>query len=387
MKSTIISIYILAIYFVRIPYSVEVATLIGASYILLVAMYNDTMQRITLIEIALVYIVFRLLSGALIDSGNWVFYKGFIIEFIPSIVAYILGKKIITSEPNTHKIYLWVTVLIGLALSFVFIKYANELEGVRRIKPSRSNEFISTSVGLMSASCVVSYMSARYLYIKAESVKLKLLIGIIAILILFANFLLGSKSSIAALLLFEFGLNITLRKKKISSKTIVRFCTVFVGISCIMFLIMSSAKLESLTDRFSLKMFLHAIADRSALLDSATASIKGNQFYFGSPLKYQPLGHSSAITYPHNFLFEIYLYFGLPALFLFFIKCSSVLKVTLHKINTCDLLGYFYSSNAMIFIIYSLQGGRMTKIIAIFFIFGLLDSTFFKSTRLLNAKI
>ena len=387
MKTAVIIIYISAVYYIRIPYSIEVATIVATSYILLVAMYSNLNTRLNLVEIALIYIVFRLISGALFDSGNWSFYKIFMIEFIPSIVAYVLGKKINTTEPNTHKIYVWVTILIGLILSFIFIKYANELEGVRRIKPSKSNEFISTSVGLMSASLVVSYMSARYVLKKVETVKLKLLLSLFAFIILFANFLLGSKSSIAVLVLFEFGLFITLRNKKISLRTLLISCIVIVGLTCVLYFILSLDKLESLSDRFSLKMFLHAMGDRSALVEFAIASIKGSEFFIGSPLKYQPLGHSAAIAYPHNFLFETYLYFGLPAFFLFFIKFIAILKITVKTINTRDLLGYFYTSNAVIFIIYSLQGGRMTRIVALFFILGLIDSPFFKKTKILNKNL
>lgn len=308
-------------------------------------------------------------------------------------VAYFSVRKL----SSVVKI-LSIIQLSSLVAIWTIFSVASQLESIRRIGANQEGEgglsIAASQIGhaLAIAAIISAFQIFSYFLGFSKKNLLLCLVNILLFLLsVVALFLTGSRGSMLGLLVYP----ILLILLRFNAKVLVQYL-IFISVSIIFLLIslilistldlgshIELERISSLLSRFNFESITWAIQNRIEVFKDAYSSI-GNKDYliFGKMWAYQPINQDSFdnILYPHNFMLSILLHLGiLPLLsfisiilrlfYLFFIN-----QYKLKKENTYQWLVYVtVFAIFLVTLIHVSKGGRLTRVITIFFTLGLFE--------------
>ena len=333
------------------------------NYFFLIIIVNQLMNIV--LKIDQYFIIIRFIFEILLN---------FFILMIPFI---LLVEKRISIEKILNLVKF--TSLFG-SIPILIVAYG--LDSVRRIGTTDAPlpiaiNHIGHALALTSIICFHSILDC--FLNKANSRKI-----LIDILIFFTScftaLLTGSKAAIFGLVFYIILLVFLNFRKKVIIKSFVILSVL--SIFFILFLI-STGKFDSLLNRFSIDRILLGFSQRYKSFNSAIINVEIKELILGASWKYQLLNKSDFIIYPHNIVVSILLHTGVIPTMIFLNIIFRQLKISFKAIHSpywligSTMLGLFTT-----IMLYALTSGRLTRIMTIFFVFGLNEGIY----RLLNEK-
>ena len=298
----------------------------------------------------------------------------FLLEFTFNIlVFYYFYFMYIKHGDFTDRVFKYLIIgAVTYPVPAIFI-LAYVLESVRRI--GAADAHVITAVNHLGHALSIS---AIILFINVVLKKQNKLWNIIIfVVIITAAILTGSRAAILALII-NIGFVIFLKKNAKSNIFLV--FSIFVVFAY--FMLGDLGKFENLFNRLSFDMIMLGFQNRIIAFTDALKNFSFNKhFLFGVGWnKYELLGAvDDYIPYPHNIIISIFTMFGLPAAIVFTVilvkEWMFLFKICIRKVRDSEFyiaVILFSAFNSVL--IYSLTSGRLTRIITIFCILGLVSA-------------
>lgn len=353
----------------------------------------------------------------------------FLLEIILNFLVIYIGYYSVRQITSIEKIFTTIQISSLISIWAVW-SITSKVEKVRRIGVNPDTETgLSVAVAQLGhALAIVAIISTFriliYWFMRSKQNhnhnKILLILNIVMVFLsAIGMFLTGSKGSLVGFLTYPMLLIVL----NISRKKIWQYLLFYSGLTIFTLLVLIpfldfniiEGKYGSLLRRYTLEGFTNGIESRLDVFQATFDSI-GNMNYliFGKMWGYQPISNdlSNHIIYPHNIFLSILLHLGILPLisfafiifriiYEFFLNQYKLNKLKNNKNLTAkdQLITYNWLVYVTIFAIFLvafihvLKGGRLTRVITIFFILGLLEGyndnlkNYFKKVKQYKNKI
>jgi len=217
-------------------------------------------------------------------------------------------------------------------------------------------------VNHLAQSVTIAFMSFFYLYKTNKSFMLLLLSG----LTFFVALLPVSRASILGLL-FSMGYYFRIKFIILMLFAVIVFSALWLFDKSIILENFITSRLF-LVDSLSL-----AAESRLEVMYSNMLEVEYINFFTGQPWRYGPIDPNNGIMYPHNIVLSIFLHMGIIFAVSFSYYTFSVF-FNIFRIGRFDISKVYLLSIFTVTILYSSTSGRLTRILVIFYILGIVQS-------------
>lgn len=272
---------------------------------------------------------------------------------------------------------LWMILISSIFAIVPVFFIASELETIRRI--GTTDAYLPIAINHLGHSLAIVSIIAFYFLQKyiTEHKYIKFLISTILFAsALLATFLTGSKAAFGGVIFYFLIVGIIYFNKnffKLISLSVLSIFTIF------LVYIQNPAKYNSLVHRFSLERIELGFAQRTNVAKKAIEDLKSeNGFLLGEPYHYQLLTEDpeNAILYPHNIILSVMLHLGIIPMILFLLFIINRTYIYLKQLYTSRAyknIWIMFNGIWITLLMYSLTSGRLTRIITIFLIIGMIE--------------
>ena len=305
-------------------------------------------------------LLFYTLTISLIHTENIVENFIFLLEVILSLIVYYIGYiayKIYGLE-FVAKSIAYSSIPILAIVIFLFI----DNDAIRRIGAGDRGTGLNMGVNHLAQSVTIAFMSFFYLYKTNKSFMLLLLSG----LTFFVALLPVSRASILGLL-FSMGYYFRIKFIILMLFAVIVFSALWLFDKSIILENFITSRLF-LVDSLSL-----AAESRLEVMYSNMLEVEYINFFTGQPWRYGPIDPNNGIMYPHNIVLSIFLHMGIIFAVSFSYYTFSVF-FNIFRIGRFDISKVYLLSIFTVTILYSSTSGRLTRILVIFYILGIVQS-------------
>lgn len=152
-----------------------------------------------------------------------------------------------------------------------------------------------------------------------------------------------------------------------------------------MLLYVYNTEVINILGRMTIDKFLESANKRFFLFKNALSELNASSFLFGASERYGEYDTPNKIIYPHNILVSTLVHLGAIPLILLIVDSAKRIFEGVSAINNSigkrRMYGIIIFSTLFPIFTYSLTSGRMTRIMTIFFVFGLFDAFLSRSNH------
>jgi hypothetical protein len=299
------------------------------------------------------------------------------IELLLNGLIFYVGLTLARGVNAIDRVFTFI-VAASVPLGVAMLMLARQIAAVRRIGAADAHlgaavDHLGHAFAIVALACVFKLLRGR-----DRPMSLPVRGGLIAALVLSISAVLlsGSKAALAGILVFFFSLGVVglLRERRFIVSLAVGLAGLG-GLIAYVFL-QSDGKFAPLASRFTPDNFMAAVSDRITAMRSAGRGVVPGDLILGMPWRYEPLNPDSPIRYPHNMLWSMWLHTGFVAFVGFgYILLSRLWRLASRAVGAQH--GWFMPLVLLfmflITILYGFTSGRLTRIMTIFFVLGLID--------------
>jgi len=273
-----------------------------------------------------------------------------------------------------------VTIILSIPIYYL----AFSLESVRRI--GAADAYLPMAVNHMGHALAVGCMISIYFIIRSyrNNSFLSCIKNIfISIILLVATVLTGSKAAVLSMLIYLF------LCFSVGNRFYVRTTFFYVVIFFLSAMVPDSeiGKYSSLKQRFELERFAIGAEQRKVTYMNALESVSDESIILGESWRYEPINTKEPIPYPHNFFLSILLHTGILPFIFFTLFIGSRLIFYFYKMYKSKEKETWILFNSMMYLmlIYVLTSGRITRVMTIFVVLGIIEGYLRRNRSLKSA--
>lgn len=299
-------------------------------------------------------------------------------ELLLNGLLFYVGLAIARRGHRSMDQVLTLVVVASLPLALAMLALVQQMAVVRRVGAGEASlgvavDHLGHAVAIAAIACTYKLMRQRD---RPLTPALRVLLAGCVIVTVLAVILSGSKAALAALGFFAVGLALVglhrHRRYVLHLGLGLVALIVLLGVA----LVATEGRFAPLASRFAPENFMAGVGERVEAMRSAAEGVGPADLLFGMPWRYEPLTTERPIRYPHNLLWSIWLHTGaLPFLLFGYILLSRLGVLAGWAFGARE--GWFRSvvlaSMLLATVLYGFTSGRLTRIMTIFLVLGLVD--------------